>query len=94
MSENTAILEKFLTRSNEIKGKKLFFSFSDELFTALYGASENVIRMLTDEIDRICIFELAWNFMLAPILSEEKIIKCQQIIYKQIDMLLHSESNF
>ncbi len=84
MSGNTAILEKFLTHSNEIKGKKLFFSFSDELFVALYGASENVIRMLTNEIDQICVCELAWNFMLAPVLSEEKIVKCQQIVYKQI----------
>lgn len=93
LSGNTAILEKFLTHSNEIKGKKLFFSFSDELFVALYGASENVIRMLTNEIDQICVCELAWNFMLAPVLSEEKIVKCQQIVYKQIDTLLHSGNN-
>lgn len=88
-SENTCILEEILNRSDKIKGQKLFFSFSDELFTALYGASEQVIRMLTNELDQICVFELAWNFMLDPVISEDKIIKCQQIIYKQIsDMLL------
>lgn len=93
LSENTALLEKLLSFPDSISVKGLFFPINNELFPALYGASENVIKMISNAlIDKSAIFHLAWNFKLFPAPSEAEIVDCQQKIYRKIVNIISNDN--
>lgn len=93
LSKNTALLEKLLPFADKISETRLFFRINDELFPALYGASEEVIKIISDALtDKSAIFHLAWNFKLFPPPSESEIIDCQQKIYRKIVKIISKDN--
>lgn len=90
LSEKTALLEKILSHSDIISNTKLYYAVSDELFTALYGSSEQVIRVISDTLDQNGVRRLAWDFKLLPAPPEEKITECQQTVFAKIGGMLRA----
>ncbi len=89
MSEKTVVLEKIIPLTGELAKTKLFFSVTDELFSALYGASEQVVKSVINALlDQSCVFHIAWDFKLVSRMPEEKVIKCQWSVYDKINNML------